>query len=488
MPISATPSGRTRGRSTSSLPQLTLFSIETSGGSFAVAAQPRAGAEVRFPRGPLVRPARDRDPGPDLRARSLRRAPLPGAAGEPAFIIAVQCGQAAATCFCTSMRTGPQGVRGFDLALTELPEAFVVEVATERGQAIMAEHPQPRRPAATTWARRRGVVRGAEEPDQPQARDRRPARAALRRTSSMRVGTTSPPAASRAPIAPWSARPASATRSRMYPTWKASGATGSGSGTRASTPTFGHTAGGNTRPEIRSRYRQWLTHKLASWIDQYRRLGLRGLRPVHHLVPGGDRPDRGSRRNPRGSTPHDDRRCRPVPTTRSARFPARSSARSRPKRPDVARPGSDLQFGSSSVSGRRDYRVEPGQFNMLYLPGVGEVAISVSGGPEDGRGPGLAIRSAPSVGSPAPSRRCGRARCWGCAALTAAVGPCVQARRPRRRARRRGTGARPAAPRNQGLLLARRHDYGRVILLYGARQPVDLLFVAEYPAMAASGP
>ena len=30
-----------------------------------------------------------------------------------------------------------------------------------------------------------------------------------------------------------------------------------------------HTAGGNMRPDIRSRYRQWLTHKLASWIDQY---------------------------------------------------------------------------------------------------------------------------------------------------------------------------------------------------------------------------
>jgi ferredoxin len=30
-----------------------------------------------------------------------------------------------------------------------------------------------------------------------------------------------------------------------------------------------HTSGGNMRPEIRTRYRQWLTHKLASWVDQY---------------------------------------------------------------------------------------------------------------------------------------------------------------------------------------------------------------------------
>jgi sulfhydrogenase subunit beta (sulfur reductase) len=30
-----------------------------------------------------------------------------------------------------------------------------------------------------------------------------------------------------------------------------------------------HPAGGNMRPEIRAHYRQWLTHKLASWVDQF---------------------------------------------------------------------------------------------------------------------------------------------------------------------------------------------------------------------------
>ena len=34
--------------------------------------------------------------------------------------MAVNCTQAASTCFCTSMKTGPQVERGFDLALTEL--------------------------------------------------------------------------------------------------------------------------------------------------------------------------------------------------------------------------------------------------------------------------------------------------------------------------------------------------------------------------------
>jgi Fe-S-cluster-containing hydrogenase component 2 len=34
-------------------------------------------------------------------------------------------------------------------------------------------------------------------------------------------------------------------------------------------PDFSYVHGGNLRPTIRARYRQWLTHKLASWVDQF---------------------------------------------------------------------------------------------------------------------------------------------------------------------------------------------------------------------------
>ena len=68
------------------------------------------------------------DPGYAARRRSLLR-------------IAVQCGQAASTCFCVSMGTGP-GVRAnFDLSLTEIlrPERhyFQVEVGTPEGAAVL---------------------------------------------------------------------------------------------------------------------------------------------------------------------------------------------------------------------------------------------------------------------------------------------------------------------------------------------------------------
>ena len=34
-------------------------------------------------------------------------------------------------------------------------------------------------------------------------------------------------------------------------------------------PGYSHQAGGNTRPSIRSRYRQWLSHKFGSWRKQF---------------------------------------------------------------------------------------------------------------------------------------------------------------------------------------------------------------------------
>ena len=92
---------------------------------------------LRVHRRALVRPARDRGAGPRVHRGRLRRPATTSARREGAFIVAVNCGQAAATCFCVSMDTGPKATAGFDLALTEVLEdgghAFVVEVGSERG-------------------------------------------------------------------------------------------------------------------------------------------------------------------------------------------------------------------------------------------------------------------------------------------------------------------------------------------------------------------
>ncbi|HYN56112.1 MAG TPA: 4Fe-4S dicluster domain-containing protein [Motilibacterales bacterium] len=57
------------------------------------------------------------------------------------FLIAVTCGTPAGTCFCASMGTGPKPGAGADLTLTELmdPHRFLVEAGTPAGAEVLAE-------------------------------------------------------------------------------------------------------------------------------------------------------------------------------------------------------------------------------------------------------------------------------------------------------------------------------------------------------------
>lgn len=63
---------------------------------------------------------------------------------EQAFILAVNCTRSGSNCFCVSMETGPQCTERFDLALTELDTGFVIEVGSQRGREILAAcHTRP---------------------------------------------------------------------------------------------------------------------------------------------------------------------------------------------------------------------------------------------------------------------------------------------------------------------------------------------------------
>jgi ferredoxin len=61
------------------------------------------------------------------------------------FSVAVNCIVAGGTCFCVSMETGPESTSGYDLVLTEVIDAgrheFVFEAGTEAGESILAELP-----------------------------------------------------------------------------------------------------------------------------------------------------------------------------------------------------------------------------------------------------------------------------------------------------------------------------------------------------------
>jgi ferredoxin len=69
---------------------------------------------------------------------------------EGAFVVAANCFEPAGTCFCVSMGTGPKAESGYDLALTEILDGehrLLVEVGSERGAEVLGELPS--RPAET---------------------------------------------------------------------------------------------------------------------------------------------------------------------------------------------------------------------------------------------------------------------------------------------------------------------------------------------------
>jgi ferredoxin len=60
---------------------------------------------------------------------------------QQAMFIAVNCTHPGGTCFCASWGTGPRATKGFDLALTELRDGFVLEVGSKQAMALASVLP-----------------------------------------------------------------------------------------------------------------------------------------------------------------------------------------------------------------------------------------------------------------------------------------------------------------------------------------------------------
>lgn len=115
----------------------------------------------------------------------------------------------------------------------------------------------------------------------------------------------------------------------------------------------------------------------------------------------------------------------------------------------------------------------PGQFNMLWAPGVGEAAISVSGEPQKGRVLVHTIREVGAVTSALRQMKRGD--------FVGVRGPFGRPWPLERAAGRDvvlvagGIGLAPLRPVLYEIA-ARRKDFGRVVLLYGCRSPEEILY------------
>ncbi len=190
------------------------------------------------------------------------------------FTVAVHCSHPADTCFCVSTGDGPTATHTFDIALGELDEGFVAEGGSDAGEVLLEGL---KLPAAET-AQLEALVQQAEQ-------------AAARQTRKL---------------------PGRHLRDALFenlhhPRWEevAARCLSCGNCTSVCPTCFCHREsdqpaldGGSTehlrewdscftqghsyihgltvRPDTGLRYRQWLTHKLGSWHDQFGRSGCVG--------------------------------------------------------------------------------------------------------------------------------------------------------------------------------------------------------------------
>jgi formate hydrogenlyase subunit 6/NADH:ubiquinone oxidoreductase subunit I len=185
------------------------------------------------------------------------------------FVLAVNCARAASTCFCTSMNTGPDvaSCPGADLSLFELADHFVIQVGSERGGEVIAAAPW--RPCSI-----REVVEAQQVPRRAEAQIRRRLdthdirNLLLDNLEHERWGQVAE-------------RCLACTNCTMVcPTCFCSSVNEvsdlSGDHARRErlwgscfTDDHSYMNSGTIRKSTRARYRQWLTHKLATWIDQF---------------------------------------------------------------------------------------------------------------------------------------------------------------------------------------------------------------------------
>jgi Fe-S-cluster-containing hydrogenase component 2 len=188
-----------------------------------------------------------------------------------ALVIAVDCGTPAASCFCASMDTGPAATGGgYDLALTELVgdggAVYLARAGSPAGAALLealdgapasdADRAAARAQAdAAAAVQSRAMPAGAAETlagatDHPHWAD-----VAARCLSCANCTMACPTCFCATVEDATSLDGATATRTRRW--------------SSCFTEAFSYIHGGAVRGERAARYRQWITHKLSAWHDQF---------------------------------------------------------------------------------------------------------------------------------------------------------------------------------------------------------------------------
>ncbi len=197
--------------------------------------------------------------------------PVYQARREQIFIVAVNCGQAGGTCFCVSMNTGPKATAGFDLALTEILAGgrhyFIVEAGTEKGWEILRELPHAQASDDEKQEAEKIVAGAAAQ--MGRTMDTAGIKELLYRNYEHPrwddVASRCLTCANCTMVCPTcfcttveDVTDLTGEHAERWRKWDS-----------CFTMDFSCIHGGSVRASAKSRYRQWMTHKLATWIDQF---------------------------------------------------------------------------------------------------------------------------------------------------------------------------------------------------------------------------
>jgi sulfhydrogenase subunit beta (sulfur reductase) len=185
------------------------------------------------------------------------------------FFVAVNCFEPGGTCFCVSMGTGPHVESGYDLVLTELLDGehrLLVEVGSERGAEVLAELPQTSAEDADLEAATTSVASAAERMGRTMetfdlrgllARNLEHPRwdDVAERCLTCGNCTMVCPTCFCTSVEDTTDLAGESERWRVWDT--------------CFSLDYSYIHGGSIRPSGRSRYRQWMTHKLGTWYDQF---------------------------------------------------------------------------------------------------------------------------------------------------------------------------------------------------------------------------
>ncbi len=187
------------------------------------------------------------------------------------LIVAVNCTQAAKTCFCTSMQTGPKVNDGYDLVLTEIIDEarhyFVIESGSDVGADILKElttspAEQDDFQAAATHIEnaKKQMGRTVDMTDIKDVLyhnyDNKRWEELEKRCLACGNCTMACPTCFCSNVE--DVTDLTGEHAERWRTWDS-----------CFTMDFSNIHGGSIRASIGSRYRQWLMHKLATWIDQF---------------------------------------------------------------------------------------------------------------------------------------------------------------------------------------------------------------------------